>query len=68
MAKNHHKAMDANTIRYGTDGRTTKYTESLNWYTDGLLSGSSIWTASPRSTFVIMHLTDNDYDMKAPYT
>ena len=58
----------ANTHLYLTDGRTTKYTESLNWYTVGLKSGSSTSTTSPRLTSVMMHLTDSDYDVKAPST
>ena len=53
---------------YWTDGRTTKYTERLNWYTFGLASGSSTSTTSPRLTSVMMHLTDSDYDMKAQST
>ena len=40
---------------YWTDGRTTKYTERLNWYTVGLTSGSSASTTSPRLTSFMMH-------------
>ena len=69
----HQKAMDAkkeeywnaaNTLLYWTDGRTTKYTERLNWYTVGLTSGSSTSTTSPTLTSAMMHLTDSDYDVK----
>ena len=37
---------DTKTPLYWTDGRTTKYTELLNWYTVGLKSGSSTSTIS----------------------
>ena len=42
--------------QYSTDGKTTKFTESLNWYTVGLTSGSSTSTTSPILTSVMMHL------------
>ena len=45
-----------------TDGRTTKYAESLKWYTVGLTSGPS---ASPRLPSAMMHLTDSDNDIEA---
>ena len=54
----------AETQQTKPDGRTTKFSESLEWHTDGLTSGSSTSTTSPRLTSVIMHLTDSDYDMK----
>ena len=41
-----------NTLRYGTVGRMTKFSENPCWYTDGLTSGSSTSTTFPRSTFV----------------
>ena len=75
----HQKAMDArrgvlkrgkytSTPLLWTDGRTTKHTERLNWYTVGLTSGPSTSTTFPRLTSVMEHLTDSDYDMKAHST
>ena len=71
MVTNHDKNMDGKKKRpetrqrplQWTDGRTTKYAESLNWYTVGLTSGPS---ASPRLTSLMMLLTDSDNDIEAP--
>ena len=71
--KDHHKALDAKkgvqtrgkyTSKLDRWQKKTKYTERLNWCTDGLTCGSSASTTSPRLTSVMMHLTTSEIVMK----
>ena len=54
----------ANTPEYWTDGRTTKYTELLDWYMVGPKSGSSISITSPILTSVMKLCTDSEIVVK----